>query len=182
MSIAVVTGNFPSGKAAPQIKALESKLAEEQGSEEIDMVVNKGWAVSGEYDKIKNEVRSVKNALKKARLKVIMETGLLSPVQIQKVSEAAIAGGADFIKTSTGKTPDGASLEAVAIMCFVIKQHFENTGKKVGIKPSGGISTPEEALQYILMIENILDPGWLNPEFCRIGASRLLKNALNELR
>jgi len=182
MSIAVVTGNFPSGKAAPQIKALESKLAEEQGAEEIDMVVNKGWAVSGEYDKIKNEVRSVKNALKKARLKVIMETGLLSPVQIQKVSEAAIAGGADFIKTSTGKTPDGASLEAVAIMCFVIKQHFENTGKKVGIKPSGGISTPEEALQYILMIENILDPGWLNPEFCRIGASRLLKNALNELR
>jgi deoxyribose-phosphate aldolase len=110
-----------------------------------------------------------------------METGILSPVQIQKISEIAINAGADFIKTSTGKIPEGASLEAVAIMCYKIKEHYELTGKKVGIKPSGGISTPDEALRYLLMIEDILGKEWLESNLCRIGASRLLKNAIGEL-
>ena len=181
VSIAVVSGNFPSGKAATEIKVRESVLAEQNGAEEIDVVINKGWAVNGEYDKIGEELKTVRNALKTAHLKVIMETGLLTPVQVQKISEAAINAGADFIKTSTGKIPKGASLEAVAIMCYQIKEHFERTGKKIGIKPSGGISTPDEALRYLLMIEAILGDEWLDPMFCRFGASRLLKNSIDEL-
>ncbi len=181
VSIAVVSGNFPSGKAVTELKVSESVLAERAGAEEIDVVINKGWVVNGEYDKISKELIAVKNALSKAHLKVILETGLLSPVQIQKVSEIAINAGADFIKTSTGKIPEGASLEAVAIMCYQIKDHHEKTGNKVGIKPSGGISTPDEALRYILMVESILGNEWIDPKFFRIGASRLLKNAVDKL-
>jgi len=181
ISIAVVSGNFPSGKAATEIKVSESLLAEQTGAEEIDVVINKGWALNSEYNKIGEELKAVRGALKKSHLKVIMETGLLTPVQIQKISETAIKVGADFIKTSTGKIPQGASLEAVAIMCYQIKEHHVLTGKKVGIKPSGGISTPDEALRFLLMIEDILGEEWLDPKFCRIGASRLLKNAIDEL-
>jgi deoxyribose-phosphate aldolase len=181
VSIAVVSGNFPSGKAVTEIKVSESVLAEEAGAEEIDVVINKGWAVNSEYDKIEKEIKKVKNALSKAHLKVIMETGLLSPVQIQKISEIAINAGADYIKTSTGKIPEGASLEAVSIMCYQIRDHYEKTGKKIGIKPSGGISTPEEALRYVLLIERILGSGWIDSKFCRIGASRLLKNSIDQL-
>ena len=181
ISIAVVAGNFPSGKAATELKISESVLAEQAGAEEIDVVINKGWAIAGEYEKIGKELEAIKNALSKAHLKVIMETGLLTPVQIQKVSETAINAGADFIKTSTGKTPIGATLEAVAIMCYQIKLHFEKTGKKIGIKPAGGIATPDEALKYVSLIESILGSDWINPKLCRIGASRLLKNAVIEL-
>jgi len=181
VSIAVVSGNFPSGKASTELKVSESVLAEQAGAEEIDLVINKGWAVNSEYDKIGKEIKEIKNALSKAHLKVIMETGLLTPVQIQQISEIVINAGADFIKTSTGKISEGASLEAVAIMCYQIKDHYEKTGKKIGIKPSGGISTPEETMRFILLIERILGSGWIDPKFCRIGASRLLKNAVNEL-
>lgn len=181
ISIAVVSGNFPSGKASTDLKVSESVLAEQAGAEEIDVVINKGWAVKGEYNKIGKEIKTVKKSLSNAHLKVIMETGLLSPVQIQKISETAINAGADFIKTSTGKIPEGASLEAVAIMCYQIKDHYEKTGKKIGIKPSGGISTPGEALRYILLIERILGSGWIDSKYCRIGASRLLKNAIDKL-
>jgi deoxyribose-phosphate aldolase len=181
VAVAVVSGNFPSGQAATEIKVRESELAEKNGAEEVDVVINKGWAINSEYDKIKDELVSVRKVLKKARLKVIMETGILTPVQIQNISEIAINAGANFIKTSTGKIPQGASLEAVAIMCYKIKEHYELTGKKIGIKPSGGISTPDEALRYLLMIEDILGDEWLESIFCRIGASRLLKNAVDEL-
>ena len=180
VSIAVVSGNFPSGKAATQIKADESALAQQNGADEIDVVINKGWAINGEYDKIREELIAIRKALNKSHLKVIMETGILTPVQINKISEIAIQAGADFIKTSTGKIPQGASLEAVSIMCYQIKKHYEVTGKKVGIKPAGGISTPDEALRYLLMIESILGEGWIDAKFCRIGASRLLKNAVEE--
>jgi deoxyribose-phosphate aldolase len=181
VSVAVVSGNFPSGKAATEIKVRESALAEEKGAEEIDVVINKGWAVNSEYEKIENELIAVSNGLKKAHLKVIMETGLLTPVQIQNISGIAIKSGAKFIKTSTGKIPEGASLEAVAIMCYKLKEHYDYTGEMVGIKPSGGISTPDEALRYLLMIKDILGDQWLVSKFCRIGASRLLKNAIDEL-
>lgn len=181
VSIAVVSGNFPSGKAATEIKVKESALAEQYGAEEIDVVINKGWAVNSEYDKIGKELKAVRKALKKSHLKVIMETGLLTPAQIQNISETAINAGADFIKTSTGKIPQGASLEAVAIMCFQIKEHYRLTGKKVGIKPSGGISTPDEALRYLLLVEDVLGEEWVEPNFFRIGASRLLKNAIDGL-
>lgn len=181
ISLAVVNGNFPSGMAKSQIKIEEAVLSESEGAEEIDTVVNKGWAKEGEWHKIEKEITLIKGALGHAHLKVIMETGMLDPEQIEAISKAAIRGGADFIKTSTGKTENGASLEAIAIMCAVIKEHFQNTGRKVGIKPSGGISEPEEAFLYIQLVNMILGEEWVNNKLFRIGASRLLSNTINKL-
>lgn len=182
INIAVVSANFPSGKALSQIKIDESALSEALGAEEIDIVINKGWAKENEFAKIEKEVNSIKGVLENAHLKVIMETGLLTEKQIEETSKSSIRAGADFIKTSTGKTEKGASLEAVAIMCLVIKEHFEKTGKRIGIKPSGGISTPEEAWQYVSLVKTILGDEWINSSLFRIGASRLLSNTVNALK
>jgi deoxyribose-phosphate aldolase len=181
ISIAVVCGNFPSGKALTQIKIEESTLAEAMGADEIDIVINKGWAREGSFQKIEKEIHLIKGALANAHLKVIMETGLLDNHQIYEISKAAIRGGADFIKTSTGKINEGASLKAVAIMCYAIKEHYDNTGIKIGIKPSGGIATPEEAYQYVQLVRSILGEEWINNKLFRIGASRLLTNTVQKV-
>lgn len=181
IKIAVVSSNFPSGKALSQIKVEEAALSEALGAEEIDIVINKGWAKEDEFVRIEKEINSIKGVLENAHLKVIMETGLLSDKQIEETSKASIRAGADFIKTSTGKTEKGASLEAVAIMCLVIKEHYEKTGKKIGIKPSGGISSPEEAWQYVSLVKTILGDEWINNSLFRIGASRLLSNTVAAL-
>jgi len=181
IAIAAVSGNFPSGKALTQVKIDESILAEAHGAEEIDVVINKGWAKDGSIHKIEKELQLIKGSLGSAHLKVIMETGLLSPESIYDVSKAAIRAGADFIKTSTGKTEKGASLEAVAIMCFAIKEHYDESGQMVGIKPSGGISDAEEAARYIKLVRSILGDEWINNKLFRIGASRLLTNAITKL-
>lgn len=182
IKIAVVSANFPSGKALSQIKVEESALSEAMGAEEIDIVINKGWAKENDFHKIEKEINSIRGVLENAHLKVIMETGLLSEKQILEISKAAIRAGANFIKTSTGKTEKGASLEAVAIMCHVIKEHYEKTGMKIGIKPSGGISEAVDAWKYISLVKNILGDDWINSSLFRIGASRLLGNTVNELR
>lgn len=181
ISIATVSGNFPSGMAYSQLKIEESILSESQGADDIDMVINKGWAKEGKWQLIEKEIGLIKGSLSKAHLKVIIESGLLDPEQILSASKAAIRGGANFIKTSTGKTERGASLEAVSIMCYAIKEHFEKTGHKVGIKPSGGISDPEEAWKYVQVVKSILGVGWINNDFFRIGASRLLKNTIDKM-
>ena len=110
-----------------------------------------------------------------------METGLLDDHQIYECSKAAMRGGADFIKTSTGKIPEGASLKAIAIMSYAIKEFYEKSGRKVGIKPSGGITTPEEAFQYMKVVKEVLGEEWLNPSLFRIGASRLLSNSIQKI-
>jgi deoxyribose-phosphate aldolase len=178
IALAAVAGNFPSGKASTFIKIQEAIEAEVQGADEVDLVLNKGDVAEGNWKAVEQEVRAVKTALKRAHLKVIMETGLLSPEQIEQVSNASIRGGADFIKTSTGKTNKGATLEAVAIMCYSIQEHFNSSGVRIGIKPSGGISTPQEAFKYVQLVEDILGKAWIRPELFRIGASRLLSNAI----
>lgn len=182
IAIAAVCGNFPSGKAHTQLKVEEAVLCESLGAEEIDVVINKGWAKENDFVKIEKELSLIKGALDTAHLKVIMETGMLKPFQIEEISKASIRAGADFIKTSTGKTSRGASLEAVSIMCFAIKEHFEKTGKKVGIKPSGGISEAEEAWKYIELVDAILGKEWINNSLFRIGASRLLNHAIAQLK
>lgn len=182
IAIAAVCGNFPSGKALTELKVEEAVLCESMGAEEIDVVINKGWAKENDFIKIEKELALIKGVLEHSHLKVIMETGMLDPDQIAAVSSASIRAGADFIKTSTGKTSQGASLEAVAIMCFVIKEHFEKTGKKIGIKPSGGISTPEEAWKYYELIQTVLGEAWLHNSLFRIGASRLLTNTIDQLK
>ena len=181
VSIAVVSGNFPSGKAMTQIKVEESVVSESMGADEIDVVVNKGWALEGSFGKIEKEIQLIKGSLGSAHLKVIMETGLLDDHQIYECSKAAMKGGADFIKTSTGKIAEGASLKAIAIMSFAIKEFYDASGRKVGIKPSGGITTPEEAFQYMKVVKEILGEEWLDPSLFRIGASRLLSNTIQKI-
>lgn len=182
ISIAVVSGNFPSGKAMTQIKVEESVMSESMGADEIDVVINKGWALAGDFGKIEKEIHLIKGSLGKAHLKVIMESGLLDDHQIYECSKAAIKGGADFIKTSTGKIPEGASLKAIAIMSYAVKEFYDESGRKVGIKPSGGISTPQEAFQYMKVVKEILGDEWLDPSLFRIGASRLLSNTIQKIK
>jgi deoxyribose-phosphate aldolase len=181
IAIAAVCGNFPSGKALTELKIEEAVLCESLGAEEIDVVINKGWAKEHAFHKIEKELNLIKGSLGSAHLKVILETGLLNYEEIEEASKAALRAGADFIKTSTGKVSKGASLEAVSIMCFAIKEHYAKTGKKVGIKPSGGIAEAEEAWVYFQLVERILGEDWLNNSLFRIGASRLLTNAVDQL-
>jgi deoxyribose-phosphate aldolase len=182
IAIASVCGNFPSGKAHTQLKIEEAVLCESLGAEEIDVVINKGWAKENAFAKIEKEISLIKGSLDKAHLKVIMETGMLSHEQIAEISKCALRAGADFIKTSTGKTPKGASLEAVAIMCYAIEEHYRLSGRMAGIKPSGGISIPEDAFRYYQVVDTILGKDWLTNERFRIGASRLLSNSVEELK
>jgi len=182
VKVAAVAGGFPSGQMALHLRVAEVAWTVEQGADEIDMVISRGKMLSGDIDFIAKEVKDHKKACGKAHLKVILETGeLLSPELIKQASEIAIAAGADFIKTSTGKVKPAATLEATWVMLHVIKDHFEKTGKKVGFKPAGGISTAEEAVDYYLLVRHVLGDQWLNPTLFRFGASRLFDTVLKAI-
>jgi len=174
IQVASVAGAFPAGQSPIEIKVAEVKYAVEQGANDIDMVLSRGKFLEEKYEEVQEEVRAIKDACGTAHLKVILETGeLKTPANIRKASELSILGGGDFIKTSTGKIPIAATLEAMMVMLDTIKEYFEKTGKKIGIKPAGGISEPEVALDYYILVKEILGEEWLNNKLFRIGASRL---------
>ena len=174
ISIASVAGAFPSGQSPLEVRLTEVDYAVKNGADEIDMVISRGRMLEGDEKYIYNEVKSTKEVCGEKHLKVILETGELQKQElITKASQIAIDAGADFIKTSTGKIKPAATLEAVYFMCEVIKKHYKKTGKKIGIKPAGGISDTITALKYYFMIEEILGEEWLNNQLFRIGASRL---------
>lgn len=174
VNLASVGGGFPSSQTFTEIKLREIELALELGADEIDIVLPVGKFLLGDYDLIHEEIKAIKNLLGAKHLKVILETGSLVDFSlIRKASFLAITSGADFIKTSTGKISIGATPEAVAVMCHAIKDYYNKTGKKIGIKPAGGISDPETALHYYKIVAHILGDDWLNAERFRIGASRL---------
>lgn len=171
---ACVAGAFPSGQSPIHIKVAEVQYAVAEGAEEIDMVISRGTFLEGRYDVVGDEIAQIKQACGQAHLKVILETGELPTFEdIRKASELAIANGADFIKTSTGKIPIAATLEASEIMLSVIREYYLKTGKKIGFKPAGGISEPETAMQYYLLVKKIVGDEWLHKDLFRIGASRL---------
>ncbi len=179
---ASVAGAFPSGQSPLEIRVREVKWAAEKGADDIDMVISRGKLLEGNYDFVENEVKEIKDACGKAHLKVILETGeLVSVENIRKACELAIKGGGDFLKTSTGKIQPAATLEAFLIMIDTVKEYYESTGKKIGLKPAGGISTTEDALKYYILVKNILGNEWLNNSLFRIGASRLADNVYNDL-
>ncbi len=182
---ACVAGAFPSGQSPLKVRLMEVAYALENGADEIDMVISRGRLIEGDTTYILNEVKAHKALCGKHHLKVILETGQLkTPVLIRQACELALEGGADFLKTSTGKIQPAATHEAFLIMLDTIKEHFESTGKMIGIKPAGGISTPEDALGYYLLVRSVLGDKWLNNNFFRIGASRLagaLFNTIKEL-
>jgi deoxyribose-phosphate aldolase len=181
LKIAAVAGGFPSSMTFTKLKVEEAQLAVHAGANEIDIVLPLWAFLDGHYETCSNEISSIKKAIGDAHLKVILESGVLNIDQIWQASMLAIEAGADFIKTSTGKLPQAASPEAAFVMCLAIKQHFEETGKKIGFKPAGGIVTPEDAILYLTIVQEILGNEWLNPELFRIGASRLANNLLEKL-
>ena len=179
---ACVAGAFPSGQSPLPVRIDEVKYAVDHGADEIDMVISRGRLLEGDMDFVFDEVRLIKEACGEAHLKVILETGeLKTPELIRKASVIAINAGAEFIKTSTGKIAPAATHEAFLIMLDTIKEYYEATGEMIGIKPAGGISTPEEALSYYLLVKHILGERWLSSVHFRIGASSLADKVYDEI-
>jgi deoxyribose-phosphate aldolase len=182
ISTASVAGAFPSGQLPIHLKVAEVEFAVAGGADEIDMVISRGAFLAKDYETVRDEVTAIKKACGNTHLKVILETGeLASHENIRHAAELAIEGGADFIKTSTGKVQPAATPEALAVMLEVIAEHFKATGKKIGIKPAGGISTPDQALVYYALVHNKLGEEWLKKDLFRIGASRLADAIAAEL-
>ena len=180
--ITVVGAGFPSSQTFPQIKADECRMAVEAGADEVDIVISLNHFLAGDDEKAGKEIALVKQAIGKAHLKVILESGSLPNAEaIARAGRIAIAAGADFIKTSTGKTEPAATPEAAHAMCEVIKAHYAQTDQKIGFKPAGGIVSVEDALMYYQIVKDILGPEWLNPTYFRIGASRLANNLLSHI-
>ena len=174
IKVASVAGAFPHGQLPLALKLAEVRYALEQGADEIDMVLSRGALLAGAEAIVRDEVAAIKDVCGLHHLKVILETGELpTPSLIEQAAQLAIDGGADFIKTSTGKIAVGATPEAAEVMLNVVKRNVNFNKKRVGFKAAGGISTPEEALQYAEIAEKILGSDYINNQTFRIGASRL---------
>lgn len=183
VNIAAVSGGFPSSQTFTEVKIAETALAVASGADEIDIVLNLGFFLDENYEELSEEIEEIKHACRDAKLKVILETGALkSASNIMKASILALYSGADFLKTSTGKGYEGATLEAAYIMCTAIKEYAEKTGNKTGFKASGGISTTEDAVKYYTIVKEVLGDEYLNNEYFRIGASRLANNLLESIK
>lgn len=182
VKIAAVAGGFPSSQTFTEVKIAETAMAVMQGADEIDIVMNLGYFMEENYEEIAEEIQEIKDSCRESKLKVILETGALTtPEYIQKAAILALYSGADFIKTSTGKGYPGATPEAVYTMCQVIKKYHSITGKRIGIKVSGGVRTAEDAVSYYTIIKEVLGNDWLNKELFRIGASSLLNDLKSRL-
>lgn len=182
VNIACVAGCFPSSQSFPEVKVAETALAVEGGADEIDIVMNLGNFLDGDWEEVCDEISELKPSCRDAHLKVILETGALKTAEnIRAASILAMYSGADFIKTSTGKEYPGASLEAAYIMCQCIKEYYDQTGRMVGFKPAGGVSTTDEAIAYYTIVKHVLGEKWLDNEYFRIGASRLANNLLSDI-
>jgi len=172
--VATTAAAFPSGQMPLSVKLEEIRYAVNEGADEVDVVISRGTFLENEYHSIYRELDTMRDLTRHQVLKVILETGeLLTPENIARASEIAIEAGADFIKTSTGKITPAATPESVYVMLRVIREYHRKTGKKIGIKPAGGISDPASALDYYRLVKNVLGEQWLTPELFRIGASRL---------
>ncbi|MBU1011700.1 MAG: deoxyribose-phosphate aldolase [Bacteroidetes bacterium] len=183
IQIASVAGAFPSGQSPIKVKLAEISYAIEQGADEIDMVISRGKFLEGDYQTVYDEIAAISEVCKDVHLKVILETGELETLKnIKRASVIAISAGADFIKTSTGKIQPAATTEAFLVMLDAIKEHYQKTNKKIGIKPAGGISEPEQAIQYYLLVKDVLGEEWLNPQLFRFGASRLASKILDIIK
>jgi deoxyribose-phosphate aldolase len=182
IKVCAVAGSFPSGQSPLAVKLEEVKYCLDQGADEIDTVISRGRLLEGDDIYVFNEIAAIKEICKEVLLKVILETGeLKSPYLIRQASKIAITAGADFIKTSTGKIQPAATEDAVEIILLVIREQYEKTGKKIGIKPSGGISKPLQALRYLLLTERIMGTGWIEEGLFRIGASHLADALAGEM-
>lgn len=182
IGLAAVAAGFPASQTFIEVKVAEAAMAVAAGATEIDIVISIGKFLEGKYQEVFDEISEIKAAIRDAHLKVILETGALKTAEnIYKASILAMAAGADFIKTSTGKIAVNATPEATYVMCHAIKDWYEKTGQKVCYKPAGGVSTTEEAVQHYTLVKEILGKDWLNNQSFRFGASRLANNLLTSI-
>ena len=183
VKIASVAGGFPSSQTFTEVKIAETALAVASGADEIDTVLNLGFFFDDNYEELAEELDEIKHACREAKLKVILETSALKTAEnIMKASILSLYSGADFIKTSTGKVYEGATLEAAYVMCTAIKEYTSKNGRQAGFKASGGISTTEDAVKYYTIVKEVLGEEYLTSDYFRIGASSLAKNLLNDIK
>ncbi len=182
IKVASVATAFPSGNTTREVKIADTRFAVDEGADEIDMVISRGAFLEGNYSFVFDEISAVKESCGASRLKVILETGELSTLDnIRRASDIAIYAGADFIKTSTGKIQPAATMPVTLVMLQAIKDHYIKTGKMVGMKPAGGISTAKLAVHYLVMLHETLGDAWMTNEWFRFGASSLANDILMQL-
>jgi deoxyribose-phosphate aldolase len=182
IKVASVATAFPSGQSNLDSKISDTKFAVDQGADEIDMVISRGEFLAGNYQFIYDEIGQIKEACGIAHLKVILETGELDTLEnVRKASEIAMYAGADFIKTSTGKIQPAATMQVTYVMLDAIKDFYLKTGKMIGMKPAGGISTSKISLQYLVMLNEVLGHKWMTNKYFRFGASSLANDILMQL-
>jgi deoxyribose-phosphate aldolase len=182
VKVAAVATGFPSGQYPLDVKLRDTKFAVDEGADEIDMVISRGHFLAGEYSYVFDEIAQIKEACGDAHLKVILETGELGTYdQVRKASDIAMAAGGDFIKTSTGKVVPAATLPVTLVMLEAIRDYYHATGKKIGMKPAGGIANAKQAIQYLILVRETLGQDWLTPDLFRLGASRLANDILMQI-
>ena len=183
IGVTSVAGGFPASQTFMEVKMLEVSMAGENGADEIDVVINAGQMLEGDYEPMTNEIAMLRDeAGEDTIFKVIIESGALkTPELIRKASLLSMMAGADFVKTSTGKIPVAATPEAAVVMCTAIKDYYEKTGRKVGFKAAGGIRTAEDAALFYTIVEEILGKEWCTPALWRIGASSLANNLISAI-
>ena len=182
VKVASVATAFPSGQSPLEVKLEDTRRAVGLGADEIDMVIDRGAMLSGDYAKVFDEIAVTKEACGSAHLKVILETGELGSYDVvRKASEIGIAAGGDFIKTSTGKITPAATPAVTLVMLEAIRDHFHATGRRIGMKPAGGVRTAKQALHYLVIVKETLGDAWLTPDLFRFGASALLNDVLMQL-
>jgi deoxyribose-phosphate aldolase len=183
VKVASVATGFPAGQTFTEIKLSETRQAVLAGADEIDMVIDRGAFLQGDYRTVFEEIVAVREACGDAHLKVILETGELETYDnVRRASILAMAAGADFIKTSTGKVQPAATLPVTLVMLEAIRDFERRTGRIVGMKPAGGIRTAKEAIQYLVVLYETLGPRWMTPDLFRFGASTLLNDVLMQVR
>ena len=183
VKVASVATAFPSGLAPLSVKLEDTRFAVSEGADEIDMVISRGAFLRGDLNLVFDEIAQVKEACGPAHLKVILETGELSTLDnVRKASDLSMYAGADFIKTSTGKIQPAATLPVTLVMLEAISDYFHATGKRIGMKPAGGIATTKLALQYLVTVKETLGTAWLTPDLFRFGASKLANDLLMQIQ
>ena len=183
IKVASVATAFPSGMTPLNIKLEETRIAVQDGADEIDMVLSRGAFLQGKYQRVFDEIVAVKDACGDAHLKVILETGELGTLdRVRRASVLAMQAGAAFIKTSTGKIQPAATMPVTLVMLQAIRDYYYETDRRVGMKPAGGISRAKQALQYLVMLRETLGQDWLTPDLFRFGASSLANDLLMQIQ
>ncbi len=182
VEVACVSGSFPSSQSLIEVKTVETSLAVKDGATEIDIVMNVGAFLDGDFETVVDEVQQEKEACGEKKMKVILETGCLKTAKNIKIASLlSMYGGGDYIKTSTGKEQPAATPEAAYVMCQAIKEYYDETGIQIGFKPAGGLNSVMDALIYYTIVKEVLGEKWLTNQWFRMGTSRLANLLLSEV-